>query len=109
VVLIEKHDVRCTRGSYLTAPNKYREEGRPIENEDETYVHSSHSGPNNWSVDCASGLLAPVSKGERLIILHAWGRRGFILNALVFKSNQKTGDYRIEINGENYIPWWKRR
>jgi hypothetical protein len=30
VVLIEKHDVRCVRVSYLTALNMYREEGRSI-------------------------------------------------------------------------------
>jgi hypothetical protein len=65
MVLIEKHDVRCMLVSYLTALNKYREEGRPVVYEDETYVHSSHTGPKNWSDDFASGLLAPVSKGER--------------------------------------------
>jgi hypothetical protein len=65
VVLIGKHDVRCMQVAYLTALNKYREECHPIVYEDETYVHSSHTGPSNWSVDCASGLLAPVSKGER--------------------------------------------
>jgi hypothetical protein len=64
-VLIEKHDVRRMRVSYLAALNKYREDGRPIVYEDETYVHSSHTGPKNLSDDCASGLLAPVSKGER--------------------------------------------
>jgi hypothetical protein len=64
VVLIEKHDMRCMRVSHLTALNKYRE-GRPIVYKDETYVHSSHTGPKNLSVDCASGLLAPALKGER--------------------------------------------
>jgi hypothetical protein len=60
VVVTEKH-VRCMRVSYLTALNKYREEGQSIVYEDETYVHSSHTGPKNWSDNCASGLLAPVS------------------------------------------------
>jgi hypothetical protein len=46
VVLIEKHDLRCMRVSYLTALNKYRED-HPIVYEDETYVHSSHTGPKN--------------------------------------------------------------
>jgi hypothetical protein len=110
VVLIKKHDVRCMRVLYLTALNKYREQGRPIVYEDETYVHSSHTGPKNWSDDCASGLLAPVSKAEILVILHAEGRHGFIPNALViFKSNQKTGDYHNEMKGENYIRWLKEK
>jgi hypothetical protein len=64
----------------------------------------------NWCDDCASGLLAPVSKGETLIILHAEGRRGFIPIALViFKSSQKIGDYRNEMNRENYIRWLKEK
>jgi transposase len=49
-------------------------------------------------------------KGERLVILNAGSRRGFIPNALlIFKSNQKTGYYYNEINGENYIRWLKEK
>jgi transposase len=78
--------------------------------EDETYIHSSHTGPKNWCDVSASGLLAPVSKGERLIILHAGGRRGFIPNTqVIFKSNQKARDYHNEMNGENYICWLKEK
>jgi hypothetical protein len=48
-------------------------------------------------------------KGKDIILL-AGGRRGFIPNALViFKSNQKTGDYHNEMNGENYIRWLKEK
>jgi hypothetical protein len=38
------------------------------------------------------------------------GSRGFIPNTLViFKSNQKTGDYHNEMNGENCIRWLKEK
>jgi hypothetical protein len=78
--------------------------------EDETYIHSSHTGPKHWSSNCASGLLAPISKGKRLIILHEGSRRGFIPKALVIsKFNQKTGVYSNEMNGENYIRWLKEK
>jgi hypothetical protein len=44
------------------------------------------------------------------IILHAGGRRGFILNALVIsKSSQKTGDYHNGMNSENCIRWLKEK
>jgi hypothetical protein len=50
------------------------------------------------------------SRKGKDIIVHAGGCRGFIPNALVtFKSNQKTGDYHNEINGENYICWLKEK
>ena len=35
--LVEKHDIRAMRVSYLRAIQKYRKEGRPIIYEDETY------------------------------------------------------------------------
>jgi phosphopantothenoylcysteine synthetase/decarboxylase len=49
------------------------------------------------------------SRKGKDIILHAGGRRGFIPNVMfIFKSNQKTGDYHNEMNGENYICWLKK-
>jgi hypothetical protein len=99
VVLIKKHDMRCMRVSYLTALNKYREEGCPIAYKDETYVHSSHTA-----------LRTGVMIVHRVIILHAGGCCGFIPNALViFKSNQKTGNYHNEMNSKNYICWLKQK
>jgi hypothetical protein len=97
IVLIKNNDVRCMQVSYLTALNKYREEGCPVVNEDKMYIHSSHTRPKNWS-DCALGLLAPFSKGNRLIILHMGHHRGFYL-----KLSQKTGDCHNEMNSENCI------
>jgi hypothetical protein len=48
------------------------------------------------------------SRKGKDIDLHAGGRRGLIPIALVvFKSNQKTGDYLNEMSGENYISWLK--
>jgi transposase len=50
--------------------------------------------------------VAPTSKGQRLIIVHAGTEKGFIPGALlVFKSNQTTGDYHKEMNGDNYLRW----
>ena len=72
----------------------------------QTYIHSSHSVPKSWSDDSNLGLMAPVSKGERLIIVHAGGRFGFIPNALlIYKSQVKTGDFHKEMNTDNYVKW----
>ncbi|PNF42608.1 hypothetical protein B7P43_G01287 [Cryptotermes secundus] len=57
---------------------------------DETYIHSSHTTPYAWSDGSIQGLFSPVSKGQRLIVIHAGGEQGFIPNAYVrFKSHQK--------------------
>jgi hypothetical protein len=86
---------------YLTEFRKYKADGRPIIFEDETYIHGSHTRTKNWTDDIDSGLLAPKSKGERLIIFHAGGRAGFISKALhIYKSRQKTGDYHNEMDSK---------
>ena len=109
-VLIEKHDIRKLRTHYLRRLKQYTNEGRPIVYEDETYIHSSHSTPKSWSDDSSKGLLTPVSRGSRLIIIHAGSCSGFVPNALaIFKSNQKTGDYHVAMNNENYVLWLKKQ
>ncbi|XP_023718473.1 uncharacterized protein LOC111870421 [Cryptotermes secundus] len=59
--LIERDDIRSKRVAYLRAIKKYREEGRTIIYEDETFIHSSHTRPKNWTDDTPSGYMAPVS------------------------------------------------
>jgi hypothetical protein len=68
---------------YLQQIKEYREEGRPIIYMDETYIHSSHTTPYAWSDGSIQELLSPVSKGQRLIVIHAGGEQGFIPNAYV--------------------------
>lgn len=70
--LCESYDIRLKRINFLKKLVQYRSEGRNIVYTDETYIHSSHK---------------PISKGQRLIIVHAGGEKGFIENGLlIFKS-----------------------
>ena len=55
----------------LRANSDHREEGRPIAYADETYIHSSYTTSYAWDVGSGAGLKAPISKGRRLIIVHA--------------------------------------
>jgi hypothetical protein len=60
----------------------------------------------SWSDDTPQGCVAPTSKGQRLITVHAGTEKGFIPGALpIFKSNQTTGDYHKEMNSDNYLRW----
>jgi hypothetical protein len=36
-----------------------------------TYLHSSHTKPNEWTDGSAGGVKAPMNKGQRLSIIHA--------------------------------------
>lgn len=59
-----------------------------------------------WSDNSQAGVAVPISKGNRLILLHAGGEMGFIDNCLImWKANIKTGDYHDNMNHTNYIKW----
>ncbi|CAK1600945.1 unnamed protein product [Parnassius mnemosyne] len=105
-ILMEKHEIRYLRIMFLIKIPEYRAQGRPIVYTDETYIYTSHTSSKSYSDGSTSGLKKPISKGNRLIIVHAGGEDGFIPNALLmFKANQKSGDYHYNMNTENYTKW----
>lgn len=105
-ILIEKSDIRELRLKYLRTIQTYRSEGRPVIYMDESYVHSTHTKPLSWSDGSEAGLKTPISKGERLIIVHAGNEHGFVNNALLtFISGKKSGDYHGDMNFNNYEKW----
>ncbi|XP_072403288.1 uncharacterized protein [Diabrotica undecimpunctata] len=107
-LLIEKTDIRAKRTEFLRKLKKYKSENRNIVYSDETYIHSSHTVPKGWDDGRNKCIKSPVSKGQRLIILHCGGKNGFVENAaLIFKSGQKTCDYHDDMNHQNYIKWLK--
>jgi hypothetical protein len=69
--IVEKQDIRSLRIEYLRAIKAYRKEERSIVYTDETYIHSSHTTSYAWDDGSGAGLKAPISKGRRLIIVHA--------------------------------------
>lgn len=107
-VLIETINIRLKRIQYLRKIKKYLEEGRTIIYTDESYVDSSHSNPKAWTDGSTKGLKTPISKGQRVVIVHAGSEAGFVPNALLtFKAGGKSGDYHDNMNYENYEKWLK--
>lgn len=110
ILLIERNDIRALRIKYLEKIKYYRNQGNPIVFLDETYIHAGHTMSNSWTDNSSKGLFKNISKGSRLIIIHAGGDMGFIPNALlIFKSGTKSGDYHDEMNSENYEKWLKQK
>ena len=61
---------------------------------DESYVNKNHSNVLTGTGRDGPWVQKPTGKGERLIIMDAMTKNGWIPNAkLVFKSTRKTGDY----------------
>lgn len=109
-VLMEKPEIRALRIDYLKKITYFRSIGRPIIYLDETYIHSGHTNPKSWDDGTNNGLLTNISKGNRLIIVHAGGETGFVQNALlIFKSGTKSGDYHDDMNGTNYEKWLREK
>lgn len=105
-VLIETSAIRLLRINYLQKLRQYRQQNRPIVYTDESYVHSSHAKPKGWADGSTKGLKKPISKGQRVVIVHAGSETGFVPSALLtFKSGMKSGDYHDDMNFDNYEKW----
>ncbi|XP_075225733.1 uncharacterized protein LOC142326885 [Lycorma delicatula] len=73
---------------------------------DGTYVSCNDVSGNSW-VDCSGKIIRqPFSEGERLIVTHAGGERGFFPNVLtLWKAIHSSEDYHNQMNMSNYMKW----
>jgi transposase len=112
--LKEKDYVIAARQRYLRAIKNNRVSGndlntiRPEVYIDESYVNKNHSNDFIWFYGEDGPLIQkPTGKGERLIIVNAISKSGWIPGAkLVFKSNRKTGDYHGQMNWDLFKKWF---
>lgn len=75
---------------------------------DESYVNKNHSNDFVWySSEEGPWIQKPTGKGERLIIMNAITKDGWVPSAkVVFKSTRKTGDYHGQMNCELFKKWF---
>ncbi|XP_075985598.1 uncharacterized protein LOC142982799 [Anticarsia gemmatalis] len=109
-VIIERHDIQKLRFSYLNNLLRYRQENRCIVYTDESYILTNHVQNKGWGNKDGPTLKRNLSKGQRIIIVHASSEQGFVPNALLtYKANSVSGDYHSNMNAENYEKWLKER
>ncbi|MCF8077474.1 MAG: transposase [Desulfotignum sp.] len=110
--LMEKDHVVAARQRYLRKKRDNRVSGdetiRPEVYLDESYVNKNHSKDFIWySGEDGPWTQKPTGKGERLIIINAITRSGWVPGAkLVFKSTRKTGDYHGQMNSDLFQKWF---
>ncbi len=78
---------------------------------DESYINKNHSNDNTWYYE-EDGIVIgkPTGKGERLIIVNAITKDGWVPNSkLVFKASKKTGDYHTNMNWDNFSKWFQEK
>ena len=105
-MLIEKPEIVLMRYKYLVQIKSFREFGRNIFFLDETWVDSNITVDKCWQSNEVSGVLQNYSAGNRLVILHAGSKNGFIPGAkLLYKLGSTSGDYHGQMNYENFKKW----
>jgi transposase len=112
--LKEKDHVIAARQRYLRKKRMNRSPGsaidtiRPEVYLDESYVNKNHSNDFIWySGEDGPWVQKPTGKGERLIIVNAITKSGWVSGAkLVFKSTRKTGDYHGQMNSDLFGKWF---
>jgi hypothetical protein len=110
--LQEKDYIVVARQHYLRRMRENRiASSRPIRPEvylDESYVNKNHSKDFVWySSEDGPWIQKPTGKGERLIIMNAITKDGWVPEAkVVFKSTRKTGDYHGQMNGDLFQKWF---
>jgi len=112
--LKEKDHVIAARQRYLRIMRSNRlsradtDTIRPEVYLDESYVNKNHSNDFIWySGEDGSWVQKPTGKGERLIIINAITKAGWISGSkLIFKSTRKTGDYHGQMNMELFTKWF---
>ncbi|MCK5128089.1 MAG: hypothetical protein KAR42_17670, partial [candidate division Zixibacteria bacterium] len=113
--LKESERVVIMRRQYLRLKRANRDEnGQEIRPEvylDESYINKNHSNDNTWYFP-EDGIIIgkPTGKGERLIIMDAITKNGWVPNTrLVFKASKKTGDYHANMNWDNFSAWFQEK
>ena len=116
VLLQKKQMVNDSSMNHMTLLNdihiykltQLRQQNKIIVYTDKTWVNAHHT--NGYIlVDYAGkgGWKVPSGKGQRLIVVHAGGVKGWVDGAdLVFKSKINSADYHNEMNTGHYMEWF---
>jgi len=109
--LKEKDHVVAARQRYRREKRANRQGDEVIRPEvslDESYVNKNQSHDFIWySDEDGPWVQKPTGKGERLIIIHAMTKNGWIPGAqLTFKSTKKTGDYHGQMHQDLFTKWF---
>lgn len=110
----EKDHVVVARQRYLRRKRANRKGKGTIRSEvylDESYVNKNHSKDLVWYYDDdGPWIQKPTGKGERLIIMNAITKDGWVPGAKVtFKSTRKTGDYHGQMNQTMFTKWFEEK
>jgi hypothetical protein len=101
------------RTEYISKIRKYREEDSNIGYLDETWFDNPDVLSKGWMDNSGKCCLdTPVSRGKRIIILHAGGTAGWVSNGLLlFAKNiqDSSADYHQDMDHKLFEQWFKNK
>ena len=101
--LMERNDVANARKKFLRNMRVVKQSSKNIVYLDETWVNQNYTVGKCWTDTTskqATGIQVPTGKGNRLIILHAGTKGGFVDNAeLIFQAKKR---WRLSPSDEFY-------
>ena len=108
IIVARQHYLRKMRQNRIASGSRFI---RPEVYLDESYVNKNHSNDFVWySSEDGPWIQKPTGKGERLIIMNAITKDGWVPEAkVVFKSTRKTGDYHGQMNGDLFQKWFREK
>ena len=100
------------RIKYIKQVKEYREKGKAIYYQNETWVNKNMTPVKAWIDENGGGgaQSLPQGKGARSIISHIGNKDGFVEEArLIFqgKNSAKNSDYYTEMNSDVFQKWMK--
>lgn len=109
-VLIEKPAILSLRYKFYERKHELQENGYSFVFIDETWIDTANSQKRCWQGPGLTGVQPPCNRGQRLVVVHAGSRKGFIPEAkLVYKASSSTGDYHSEMDGKQFTKWLEER
>lgn len=109
-VIMEKPEIVALRMAYFARKQELEDAGYRLVYIDETWLDSAYTMQRCWQGPGVSGVRPPCNRGQRLIVVHAGSREGFVEGAkLVYKAAASTGDYHNEMNGQLFTKWIQER
>uniref|UniRef100_A0A6P7G8R9 Uncharacterized protein LOC114339077 n=1 Tax=Diabrotica virgifera virgifera TaxID=50390 RepID=A0A6P7G8R9_DIAVI len=119
-LLIDLEEIICWTRNYLRFIRKFRDKGRPIYYQEETWVNSDHSLTKMWSdknisssrqafmEGWSTGISPPFGKDNRLIISHISSEKEFVKYGLLEFQSKSTKDYRDEMTTDVFEEYFEQ-
>ena len=110
-VVMESARIVAWRYKYLQKLKCLRRQGYNIIFLDETWFHTHDVNKKGWDDrTCNCTLIVPVSRGKRIMVLHAGGKDGWVPNCL-YLSAKNIGDAKADshddMNAEIFERWFE--